>query len=52
VLARTLGERAAARVAERFGDARMVDAYEAIYRRALRLIESLHADEGEEPEAP
>jgi glycosyltransferase involved in cell wall biosynthesis len=35
-LARALGERAAAHIAERFGEAHMVDAYEAIYRHALR----------------
>jgi glycosyltransferase involved in cell wall biosynthesis len=45
-LGRALGARAAARVAERFGDARMVDAYEAVYRRALRLTESLHLGAG------
>jgi glycosyltransferase involved in cell wall biosynthesis len=36
-VARALGERAATRAAERYGEARMIAAYEALYRRALRL---------------
>jgi len=44
--ARVLGEQAAARIAERYGDARMVDAYEAIYRRALRLTAGAQAAAG------
>ena len=35
--ARVLGERALRRATERFGEGRMVDAYEATYERALRL---------------
>jgi glycosyltransferase involved in cell wall biosynthesis len=35
--ARTLAERGMRRATERFGEERMVDAYEAIYERALRL---------------
>lgn len=34
---RALGERGLRRATERFGEGRMVDAYEAIYERALRL---------------
>lgn len=50
-LARSLGERAAARAAERFGEARMVSAYEAVYERALRLTASLDgAPDAEEEE--
>jgi glycosyltransferase involved in cell wall biosynthesis len=41
--ARALGARAARRVAERFSEERMVDGYEAIYERALRLAHPVGA---------
>ena len=41
--ARSLAERGQRRVTERFGEERMVDAYEAIYERALRLAHQVGA---------
>jgi glycosyltransferase involved in cell wall biosynthesis len=49
--ARALGECAAARAARRYGEARMVAAYERLYRRALRLPDQGRREPADAPEA-